>query len=91
MRKTIPFWLCLVSSISLLVSGFCVPPMGVIDGSVLQGVGILFGFAALAQIPTIIEVAGHVRMIHGNTILEASVDPLKHDPHQPPIPAHNED
>ena len=64
-KKTIPFWICLIVSIGLIVAGFCVPPMGIIDGSVLTAVGILFGFASLAQIPVIIEVAGYVRMTKG--------------------------
>lgn len=34
-------------AVILLVAGFLTPPMGKIDGSVLQGTGILFGFAAL--------------------------------------------
>lgn len=31
------------------------PPMGIIDGSVLTAVGLLFGFAALAQVPEMIK------------------------------------
>lgn len=42
------FMVCLIISISLFVGGFFVPPLGVIDGSVLTAGGILFGFAALA-------------------------------------------
>ena len=70
-KKTIPFWVCLIVSIGLIVAGFCVPPMGIIDGSVLTAVGILFGFASLAQIPVIIEVAGYVRMTKGDKTIEA--------------------
>ena len=70
-KRTIPFWICLIVSISLIVAGFCVPPMGIIDGSVLTAVGILFGFATLAQIPVIIEVAGYVNMTKGDMTIEA--------------------
>jgi hypothetical protein len=42
------FIACLIISIGLFVGGFFVPPLGVIDGSVLTAGGILFGFAALA-------------------------------------------
>ena len=70
-KKTIPFWICLIVSIGLIVAGFCVAPMGIIDGSVLTAVGILFGFASLAQIPVIIEVAGYVRMTKGDMTIEA--------------------
>ena len=70
-KKTIPFWICLIVSIGLIVAGFCVPPMGIIDGSGLTAVGILFGFASLAQVPVIIEVAGYVRMTKGDMTIEA--------------------
>ena len=70
-KKTIPFWICLIVSIGLIVAGSCVPPMGIIDGSVLTAVGILFGFASLAQVPVIIEVAGYVRMTKGDMTIEA--------------------
>lgn len=70
-KRTIPFWICLIVSISLIVAGFCVPPMGIIDGSILTAVGILFGFATLAQIPVIIEVAGYVKMTKGDMTIEA--------------------
>ena len=70
-KRTIPFWICLIVSIGLIVAGFCVPPMGIIVGSVLTAVGILFGFATLAQIPVIIEVAGYVKMTKGDMTIEA--------------------
>ena len=38
-------------SVLLLIVSFVVPPMGVIDPSVLKGVGELFGFAALLEVP----------------------------------------
>ena len=73
-KKTIPFWLCLIVSIGLLVGGFFVPPMGVIDGSVLTAVGILFAFGTLAQIPIIIEVVGYTKISRGDTTIEISKD-----------------
>lgn len=78
-KKTIPFWICLIVSIGLFVSGFCVPPMGIIDGTVLTAVGILFGFATLAQIPVIIEVAGYVKMTKGDMTIEAKGQNQNHD------------
>lgn len=71
-RKTIPFWICLIVSIGLLIGGFFAPPMGVIDGSVLTAVGLLFAFGTLAQIPIIIEVAGYAKISSGNTTIEIS-------------------
>lgn len=44
----VAFFTCLTATLSMLVGGFFVPPMGVIDGSVLTATGILLGFATLA-------------------------------------------
>ena len=78
-KKTIPFWICLIVSIGLLVGGFFTPPMGVIDGSVLTGVGILFAFGTLAQLPIIIEVAGYTKISSGNTTIEISKEDDDHE------------
>ena len=73
-KKGIAFWLTLVTSMGLIIAGFCVPPTGIIDGSVLKSVGLLLGFATLAQIPIIIEVAGYFRMTKGDLVIETSRD-----------------
>lgn len=49
------FSLSFVVSLLVIVGGFLVPPMGVIDGSVLTAVGLLFGFATLAQLPEAVK------------------------------------
>ena len=36
----------LIFGIILIIAGFCVPPVGVIDGSVLTGLGEIFAFTA---------------------------------------------
>ena len=41
------FWVAFIISIGLIVGGFLVPPMGVIDGSVLTATGILSTFVEL--------------------------------------------
>ena len=41
------FWIAFVVSIGLIVGGFFVPPLGVIDGSVLTATGILSTFVEL--------------------------------------------
>lgn len=38
-----------------MVGGFFCPPLGIIDGSVLTAVGELFAFAALSQVPDLIQ------------------------------------
>lgn len=55
MKKTIEAWICLITATMLFVAGFIVPPMGVVDGSVLKAGGILLGFASLFQAPEIIR------------------------------------
>ena len=51
------FYLNLAISIALIVGGFQVPPVGVIDGSVLTAVGLLLMFAVIVQLPKVIEAA----------------------------------
>lgn len=62
------FYLCLAVSIGLIVGGFFVPPMGVIDGSVLTAVGELFGFAMLGMLPSLLN-DHDVELCHGNTTI----------------------
>ena len=42
-------------SIALIMGGFFVPPLGIIDGSVLTAVGELLMFGVLAQVPKILD------------------------------------
>lgn len=49
------FYITLVVSIGLIVGGFFVPPVGVIDGSVITSVGLFLMFAVVAQIPDILQ------------------------------------
>lgn len=72
MKREIGFYICLLMSVVLLVGGFLTPPMAVIDGSVLEGCGILFGFGTVAQIPVVITSAKSVKVQHGNTTIEAT-------------------
>lgn len=64
--------MCLITSIALFVGGFFAPPTGVIDGSVITSVGILFAFATLAQIPVILSAAKSAKIQHGNTTIEVT-------------------
>lgn len=54
------------------------PPMGVIDSSVITGAGLLFGFGVVAQLPILIEVAGYAKISSGNTTIEISKDDEEH-------------
>lgn len=57
------FYITLSVSLMLIVGGFLVPPVGIIDGSVLTAVGLLLMFATLAQVPAIIEAAWNGKSI----------------------------
>ena len=58
-------------AIGLFVWGFFVPPLGIIDGSVLKAGGVLLAFAALWVIAHIvIELDKIARIKHGQTEIE---------------------
>lgn len=54
---TIIFLICLIVAIALIISGFILPPTGVIDGSVLSACGELLGFSCIGQIPYLVREA----------------------------------
>ena len=63
----IAFFVCMGVSIALVIWGFCVPPQGQIDGSVLKAVGEMFGFAALAVGAHGIELGYDLKVSKGDT------------------------
>ena len=67
--KNPAFWVCLSLSIALIVAGFCVPPHGEIDGSVLTACGILFGFATLETVHIALKKGVDAKVRHGQTEL----------------------
>lgn len=58
------FWVAFIISIGLIVGGFLVPPMGVIDGSVLTATGILSTFVELHHF---IAKGTHIKIFNRNT------------------------
>lgn len=68
------FVICLLISSGLMIGGFCVPPRGVIDGSVLKACGILFLFAALAVAARAIELGYDLKVAKGDTNIELNND-----------------
>ena len=74
------FWVLLLTSIALIVASWFVPPMAVIDGSVLAAVGELAGFGALGTVIKAMEMGVNARVRHRDT--EVTVGDLdKHDRH----------
>ena len=69
------FRLNLIISICLIVGGFLLPPMGIIDGSVLTAVGELLMFGVLAQLPALIDAAKNgksIKLTKGDFTAEVS-------------------
>ena len=66
------FYVNLVVSICLIVGGFFVPPLGVIDGSVLTAVGLLLMFSVIAKIPEAIKAGKSVKISNGESSVEIS-------------------
>ena len=69
------FYLTLAISLLLIVGGFLLPPMGIIDASVLTAVGELLMFGALAQVPALISAAKNgksIKVTRGNSSIEVS-------------------
>ena len=69
------FYLNLVVSIALIVGGFFVPPVGVIDGSVLTAVGILLMFSVIAKIPEAIKAGKTMKISKGDFTAEVGAEP----------------
>lgn len=65
--STISFFICLGFSIVLMVGGAIVPPPFIIDATIFKAVGWLFGFAALGQLPAILDADKWAKISHGNT------------------------
>lgn len=61
------FWLCFTICAGLIIAGFCVPPTGVIDGSVLKGVGELVIFPTLRTVDKAINKGLDAKLKHGKT------------------------
>lgn len=66
------FYVNLVISICLIVGGFFVPPLGIIDGSVLTAVGLLLMFSVIAKIPEAIKAGKSVKISSGESSVEIS-------------------
>lgn len=68
-----------VVSIGLIITGFIVPPTGVIDGSVLIATGELAGLGALFEAGHAIDKGLDVKVKLKNTELEIENDKLEQD------------
>lgn len=60
------FYTTFVLSILLIIGGFFVPPIGVIDGSVLTAVGLLLLFATVEKIPEAVKAGRNLKIQKGD-------------------------
>ena len=82
MKKTVGAWVCTITSGALFIGGFIVPPMGVIDGSLLKAAGILLGFASIFQAPYLIESLSKLsraKFTKGDLTIELEKDKKNHE------------
>ena len=67
-------YIILLLSIGLLIAGFIVPPLGIIDGSVLKAAGLVLAgtwlFFTTANIPKILESGAKIKASYGNAQIE---------------------
>ena len=68
------FHVLLSVSILLVVGGFLVPPIGVIDGSVLSAVGLLLMFATIDKVPETIKAGRNIKVRKGDASLEVTTE-----------------
>lgn len=66
------FTICFFVSVGLIIGGFFVPPMGVIDGSVLTAVGELLLFPTLLYGFRALELGYKVKFQKGETSVEVN-------------------
>lgn len=67
---TIALWVCILAAVGLFVASFVVPPLGIIDGSVLRAASLLFAFGSLAVLREAIREGIGAKLTHGNTTIE---------------------
>lgn len=64
------FYLITIVAVLLIVVGFALPPIGVIDTSALSGVGWLFAFASLCIIMYSVSRGMDARISRGDTSIQ---------------------
>lgn len=75
--------LSFIVSLGLTIAGFCVPPHGVIDPSVLKVIAEILGGTTLltfvVNIPVYLEAGVKAKISHGNTTVTVAADEVKED------------
>lgn len=76
-KKRLLLWITFGVSAALVIAGFILPPLGIIDNSVLIAVGELGFFGVLAEIPSYLESKKDISITKGNTTI--TVADIKND------------
>lgn len=79
---TIALWVSFILSAGLLIASFLVPPMGVIDASVLKAASLIFAFAGLFFLREAVMEGLGVKLTHGDTTIEIKDQDGNEDPDQ---------
>lgn len=58
----------------LIIIGMIIPPIGVVDGSILVGIGELFAFGLLWEIPEYLKAKKDIKVTKGDTTIEINND-----------------
>lgn len=66
------FWLFSIIGVILIVAAFLLPPLSVIDNSVLIAVGEINGFIALGAVIKAIDKGASATLTHNNTSITIS-------------------
>ncbi len=67
LRDNVFFWTFAIAGLLLIIASFVLPPMGVVDNSVLAAVGELDGVIALGAIIKAIDKGVDATFQHNNT------------------------
>ena len=90
LMSRITFAICFFVSVGLIIGGFFVPPMGVIDGSCLTAVGELLLFPTLLYGFRAVELGLRVKFQKGETSIEISKQNGQHHDHHEIDPINEE-
>lgn len=67
LKSDVWFYIFSFTAIALIIASFVVPPLGVLDSSVLAGVGEIFAFASLGAVIKAIDKGVGATVQHNNT------------------------
>lgn len=72
----LPLWyyICLGFCILLAIVAFFIPPVGVIDNSVLVAIGEIGSFGLIGIIPNLLSTNKSLKVTKGNTSIEVKSD-----------------